>query len=481
MSAKRKHRTPNEYLKYLKGELSREERYTFERDLQADPFEMDAMEGMEQVPAGELEEDLLSIHADMHKRLKRRRRRTYYSIAASVASLMIVGTVFLNIYNLNPRSAEEGLPDEAFLKEEAVVQSESSLQEEKTKDQILLEEAYAMDQELTEKEESSTQLQVSEQIEAPAPETARMNERAQLGEEEQDEAQAQVQEKALVTDVVPEQDEAPVPDVVSAPDEIVVQEDLAFQAVEMISEDVEAPAQVAEDLVIEEARPSRAQKKGRAQQAPEAYLSERVGGIVLSSEDMEPLPGASLMVKGSNTGTVADMEGRFSLVTDQQRPATVIASYVGMETGEYQLAGNTENRVVMQPDLATLNEVVVIGYDADKSSYATGAVQTIKLDKEESKYSGAEPEGGLEAYKKYIEEQIQFPAGYTDSKREVVVLKFNVALDGSISRIITLRSPGEPYTEETIRLLNEGPSWKPAKDESGATEDVVRMRIVFKR
>ena len=65
-------------MKYLKGELSPEERYTFERDLEADPFEMDAMEGMEQVPAGELEEDLLSIHAGMHKRLKRRRRRTLY-------------------------------------------------------------------------------------------------------------------------------------------------------------------------------------------------------------------------------------------------------------------------------------------------------------------------------------------------------------------------------------------------------------------
>ena len=100
MSAKRKYRTPNEYLKYLKGELSREERNTFERDLQADPFEMDAMEGMEQIPARELEEDMLSLHASLNKRLKRRKRRNFYYAAASVASLLIVGTVFLNIYNL---------------------------------------------------------------------------------------------------------------------------------------------------------------------------------------------------------------------------------------------------------------------------------------------------------------------------------------------------------------------------------------------
>ena len=178
---------------------------------------------------------------------------------------------------------------------------------------------------------------------------------------------------------------------------------------------------------------------------------------------------------------VADMEGRFSLVADQQEQTTVIASYVGMETEEYQLAGGGENRVVMQPDLATLDEVVVIGYDADRSVYATGAVQRIKLEQEEFKYSGAEPEGGLPAFKMYIEEQIRFPAGDSLIKREIVVLKFNVSREGSISNIQSLRSPGEQFTEEAIRLVTEGPSWKPARNESGVTDDVVRMRIVFKK
>jgi hypothetical protein len=152
-----------------------------------------------------------------------------------------------------------------------------------------------------------------------------------------------------------------------------------------------------------------------------------------------------------------------------------------METGEYQLAGGTENRVLMQPDRTTLDEVVVIGYDADKEVYATGAFQKLELDTKEFNYSGAKPEGGLEAYKMYMEENIRFPAGDTVSKREVVVLKFKVAQDGTISDILTLRSPGDQFTEEAIRLLQEGPGWDPARNESGATDDVVRMRIVFKR
>ena len=118
MAAKRKHRSTHEYLKYLKGELSSEERYSFERDLEADPFERDAMEGMGKVSAGEAEEDLLSLHARLGSRLKRRRRRIWYYAAATVASLLIVGTVFLNIYEFNPKTAKESSAvDEAFLRE----------------------------------------------------------------------------------------------------------------------------------------------------------------------------------------------------------------------------------------------------------------------------------------------------------------------------------------------------------------------------
>jgi len=252
---------------------------------------------------------------------------------------------------------------------------------------------------------------------------------------------------------------------------------------------VAEPEEAEREVVAVEAQPRRTEKKGRAREAPmdaimearEIQTTGRVSGIVLSAEDMEPLPGASIMVKGSDSGMVADMEGRFAFVSELQEPATVIASYVGMETGEYLLAGGIENQVVMRPDLASLNEVVVIGYDADKSPYPTGAVQRINLETEELTYSGAEPEGGLDAYRMYIEEQIRFPAGDTLSNKEVVVLKFNVARDGTISHIQALRSPGILYTAEAIRLLQEGPGWNPARNQSGATEDVVRMRIVFKR
>jgi hypothetical protein len=457
MTAKRKHRSTNEYLKYIKGELSPEERYSFERDLEADPFDMEAMEGLEKLAASDVEEDLLSVHARLGTRLRRRRRRTFYYVAASVASLLIVGTVFVNIYDFNPKTASESIPtDESFLRESPAPETGTPDLEEAGEDLEVYE-----GQEVREDPEAVDVVAVEE--EAPGERTAG------------DEA-AVDEEQAISTDdrkeIVDEQEIA-----VAEPVEV-------REAVEPV-----AAAEAVEDdaLVVMEAQPRRSEKKGRARElaAPTSYkaefAAERIGGIVLSSEDMEPLPGASIMVKGSDSGLVADLNGRFSLVSDQQDQTTIIASYVGMETNEYKLASGLENQVLMQPDLTSLNEVVVIGYDADKSRFATGAVQTIDMKQDEFTYSGAEPEGGLQAYKMYIEEHIRFPAGDTLSKKEVVVLKFHVEQDGSISNIQTLRSPGSFHTMEAIRLLQEGPDWKPARNESGNIKDVVRMRVVFRK
>jgi TonB family protein len=140
-----------------------------------------------------------------------------------------------------------------------------------------------------------------------------------------------------------------------------------------------------------------------------------------------------------------------------------------------------EADMAMMTDMDSLDEVVVIGYGTGKEDEVTGAVRKVQLEKEENKYNSAEPEGGLDAFKMYIEEQIRFPAGDTSNMKGVVVLTFHVEADGTLSNIQTLRSPGEPFTEEAIRLLKEGPAWKPARNESGPADEVVRMRIIFKK
>ena len=85
---------------------------------------------------------------------------------------------------------------------------------------------------------------------------------------------------------------------------------------------------------------------------------------------------------------------------------------------------------------------------------------------------GADPEcifgnEGFEAFKQYIEENIQYPAVETTADRVVVVMRFTLKPNGEISDIETLRSPGQSFTAEATRLIMEVPSWNPAFTASG--------------
>jgi TonB family protein len=430
MSAKRIHRTPVEYLKYLKGELTSEERHSFERDLEADSFDMEAMEGLERLNPGEAEEDLLLLHSTLNRRLNRRRRIRIYSIAASVASLLIVGTIFVNLYDFSPKSNKELMPgEETILREESASQSADTEKDEQRIDQGVPAEKDVADLE---------EITVDEAI--PAGEKGQVIEKEKafieepVSENEPVHVEGPVQKEAGIAETAGDRKRA------EAGEDFVVPQKQAIEFNEAVQEEAgaaPAPAPVTEEVVSEEALPQRSQKKGKAMTQPSLKTTEKVSGIMVSSEDKESYPGAAKMVNEADRAMTTDMD--------------------------------------------SLDEVVVIGYGTGKEDEVTGAVRKVQLEKEENKYNSAEPEGGLDAFKMYIEEQIRFPAGDTSNMKGVVVLTFHVEADGTLSNIQTLRSPGEPFTEEAIRLLKEGPAWKPARNESGPADEVVRMRIIFKK
>ena len=92
----------------------------------------------------------------------------------------------------------------------------------------------------------------------------------------------------------------------------------------------------------------------------------------------------------------------------------------------------------------------------------------------------AQPGTGEQEFENYIRENIQFPPGSALSQGEVV-LNLTVAITGRPENITVLESPGEPFSEEAIRLLNEGPDWKPAEKDNAAIEQAVNVRILFRK
>lgn len=90
----------------------------------------------------------------------------------------------------------------------------------------------------------------------------------------------------------------------------------------------------------------------------------------------QPLPGVTVVVKGTTVGTVTNMEGNFRLgiPTDAQ---ILVFSFVGMKTQEVAVAGRTMLTIVMEEDVIGMEEVIVVGYGTQKKANLTGAVSQI--------------------------------------------------------------------------------------------------------
>jgi TonB-linked SusC/RagA family outer membrane protein len=102
----------------------------------------------------------------------------------------------------------------------------------------------------------------------------------------------------------------------------------------------------------------------------------KVSGQVKSAADGETLPGVTVVVKGTTTGAATDLDGRYSL--EVPATATLIFSFVGMETQEIPVQGQTTINVSLSSSASMLDEVVVVGYGSAKRLDLTGSVTTVK-------------------------------------------------------------------------------------------------------
>ncbi len=100
-------------------------------------------------------------------------------------------------------------------------------------------------------------------------------------------------------------------------------------------------------------------------------------GVVLD-ENGEPMIGVSVLVKGSTTGTVTDMNGRFTL--NAPAGSTLVISYIGYQTQEKKVGNQKSLSISLKPDNQLLDEVVVVGYGTVKKRDLTGSVASVKSD-----------------------------------------------------------------------------------------------------
>ena len=94
-------------------------------------------------------------------------------------------------------------------------------------------------------------------------------------------------------------------------------------------------------------------------------------------EKGDPIPGASVIIKGTSKGTITDSKGNYSL-SNVPEDATLVYSFIGMKKQEIQVAGRNSINVTMLNDAINMEEMVVIGYGSVKKSDQTGSVTALR-------------------------------------------------------------------------------------------------------
>lgn len=103
-----------------------------------------------------------------------------------------------------------------------------------------------------------------------------------------------------------------------------------------------------------------------------------VTGIVTGANDGQPLPGVNVLIKGTTRGVQTDTNGKYSIEAGESD--VLIFSYIGYATQEFQVNNRSTIDIILQPDIQSLSEVVVVGYGTQEKKDVTGSVGVVNTD-----------------------------------------------------------------------------------------------------
>lgn len=182
-----------------------------------------------------------------------------------------------------------------------------------------------------------------------------------------------------------------------------------------------------------------------------------VSGKVTDSSGA-PIPGVTVLVKGTTTGSLTDLDGKYSL-SNIPDDATLQFSFVGMKTQEIDVANKTTINVVMTEETIGIDEVVAIGYGTMKKADVTSSVATVKAD---DFIKGSVTDAGQLIQGKVAGLTIISPSGDPTSKTQIL-LRGNTSLMGKNQDPLVLIDgiPGDmktvsPQDIESIDVLKDG-------------------------
>lgn len=190
-------------------------------------------------------------------------------------------------------------------------------------------------------------------------------------------------------------------------------------------------------------------------------LAEKVSGIVLD-ETGQPVIGANVKFKNNFNRTITDINGRFELPMPQNKTDQLVASFIGYESKEISVPGDSAI-IRLRPDNLALNEVVVVGYGKRRMK-----IPTFDKAKVEETLNGqvAGLDGnnksiiknfGEKEFKKYFDQNRK--QNICDNERSILMAGFYIDDAGKPTKTEIINCNCKELEEEFLRLVNISPAW----------------------
>ncbi|WP_448780864.1 carboxypeptidase-like regulatory domain-containing protein [Bacteroides congonensis] len=374
-------------LDYIRGLRKGKEAHRLEKESMKDPFLADAMDGYSQVEGNHeerIEKLRMQISAHTVKHTNSSKRKNSYAITWSIAACLVIG-IGISTYFL---FLKKSMTDNVFIAKEDI--------------------PSAVFEPVTPKEEISSLAE------------AKMK---------QDSTHEVIVKQADKKNIVAKSKTTPKPQSVPIAATPVIEEatgeETAGQAI-MLEETIVADtntshSEVPEMKVAKVAAPNRNLIKGK-----------------VTDEKGEPIIGASVAYTGTNTGTITDLNGEFTLKKEEGNQE-LTAQFIGYEPVEILVDTSRTMLIAMNEDKQTLDEVVVVGT--------------------KDKYQTPQPVIGKRKYKKYLEENLIRPNDKCKDVKGEVILAFFVDKEGKPQNITVVHGLCESANKEAVRLVKEGPKW----------------------
>ncbi len=443
MQKNKTHISEQDFQRYLENRMTEAERNAFERELQKYPFEAEALEGMQQFPASEVQNDLQSLSQKINQK-SQKRNTTFWAAAATLLLLISVGVIWIQLKDKSPLQEIVETKNLQSQKEEIIPETTRKKETGKTQKKIA---------ENAEPDKATISSQKKEQQNAKSLPPKMAKKIKTISSEEVHSEQKQLQENTLNKLVVTE----------SSNDEAQHDTQIRIRGISTLS------------------RPSEKDDKNRMQFTKTFEFNDSeekvVRGKVISTSDSLPIPGVTITEKGTSNGTVSDLNGKFTLKLTQKSNSTLEASFVGMENTEFHSSGDSLIIVGLDPSQIALDEVVVIGYEPHRKMQTVGSVALAKKGKRNTK---AQPEDGMNEYINYVKEKAILPEDYP-SKKTVVKVKLHINSNGEITKIKNKNPTNKELFEKTRQIIMDGPGWTPEIKNGKKVESETDLRIVFKK